>query len=263
MSINKMSTKEPGPVTDLRVMSYNIRSCLGPEPKTDIEKVYAKVTINEICKVIRESGADIIALNEVDCKTFRAQGLDQIAYISEVTGYFGQFGKTMSHYNGYYGNGLISKYRIISARNHVLSTNDGKYMMEPRGMLECQVDVEGSIINVLTVHFGLKLQERTQAVHYISEFLQNIEGTTILMGDFNLDYETEFDEMKPLLENLKDTAIETGKAKELKTFTSLNPIKKIDYILVSKDVEVVNTGIIRSSASDHLPIFADIRIARK
>ena len=51
----------------LRIMSYNIRNCKGLDNIYDIQRT---------ADVIRNSGADIIAIQEVDSVTRRSKGVD-------------------------------------------------------------------------------------------------------------------------------------------------------------------------------------------
>ena len=57
---------------DLRVLSYNIHHGEGTDGKLDLKR---------IAKLIRDSKADLVALQEVDKKVSRSQGVDQAADI--------------------------------------------------------------------------------------------------------------------------------------------------------------------------------------
>lgn len=74
------------------------------------------------------------------------------------------------------------------------------------------------------------------------------------MGDFNV---VPDEVIKPLFARMKDTA--ELFAVPLLSFPSYDPVMKIDYILVSKDVEMLQADILAIVASDHRPHTAVIQ----
>ncbi|MBL4641696.1 MAG: hypothetical protein JKX86_07725 [Verrucomicrobiales bacterium] len=69
----------------LRVMTYNIHHAEGLDGKVDLER---------IANVIRQSNADIVALQEVDKNTRRTGGIDMPADLARRTGMNIVFGAT-------------------------------------------------------------------------------------------------------------------------------------------------------------------------
>ncbi|MFW6303017.1 MAG: alkaline phosphatase family protein, partial [Candidatus Sumerlaeota bacterium] len=68
------SVRESISETDtIRVMTYNVHSCIGMD---------GKISTRRIARVIAQSGADIIALQELDCHRFRTAGEDQALKIA-------------------------------------------------------------------------------------------------------------------------------------------------------------------------------------
>lgn len=232
----------------IKAISYNIHAGIGMDEVLDLDR---------IVYVISSEEADIIGLNEVDCCTSRSRGVDQAKYIADKLGYYHVFGKTIDYSGGEYGNAFISKYPIIKSQNHKLPIYSSD-TREPRGMLECDVNIDGSTIKVFTSHLGLEESERKLSIEYISNVLEDMSNNTILLGDFNLKYDKDFEELSPLMAQLKDTAEDIGLADDIMTFDSKHPNKKIDYILVSKDVKVLSTYVIPSLASDHLPLICKL-----
>jgi endonuclease/exonuclease/phosphatase family metal-dependent hydrolase len=232
------------------VMTYNIHAGIGTDNKLDIKR---------ISQVIKESGAEIVALNEVDCSTTRSQGINEAESIAKHLGYSYYFAKTIDYKGGEYGNALVSKYPIISWESYALPTN-GIEVKEPRGIIKAIIDVMGRKLNVLVTHLGLDIPERKAEIEYINDMIKELQGEIILMGDFNICQISESEELEPFMKLMKDCAEELNEIHKLNTFDSVKPIKKIDYILVSKDVEVMSNKIISSNASDHLPLVTQIRI---
>ena len=76
------------------------------------------------------------------------------------------------------------------------------------------------------------------------------------MGDFNITHEEEI--LMPIRERMRDTA--DAFSAPLLSFPSDEPRIKIDYIFVSRDIEVISADIPAIIASDHRPHTAEINI---
>ena len=76
------------------------------------------------------------------------------------------------------------------------------------------------------------------------------------MGDFNVTPDEHC--LNPIRERMKDTA--SVFTEEKLSFPSDNPNRKIDYIFVSKDIEVISADIPPIVASDHRPHIATINL---
>lgn len=108
-------------------------------------------------------------------------------------------------------------------------------------------------VTVLVTHFGLGEDEHEMAVKTIME---NIESEKcILMGDFNIEPENPV--LDPIRAIMTDTAIKFTES--LLSFPSDNPRSKIDYIFVSKDIEVLSADIPAIVGSDHRPYTAEVK----
>lgn len=234
----------------ITMMTYNIHAGIGTDNKLDIER---------ISKLIEENGAEIIGLNEVDCSTRRSQGINEVQSIAEYLGYHYYFGKTIDYMGGEYGNALVSKYPIISAESYILP-DTGTEIQEARGIVKCILDVKGRKVNVLVTHLGLKSSERKVEIEYISNILKQCHGEIILMGDFNISQASQSEELEPFMKQMKDSTAELNEIEKLDTFDSVNPVIKIDYIMVSKDVQVICNKTINSIASDHLPFCSVLKL---
>ena len=108
-------------------------------------------------------------------------------------------------------------------------------------------------LTVLVTHFGLNADEQENSVKTILENLE--DEKCVLMGDFNVTPDSPL--LNPIREKMKDTAELFDK--ELYSHPSDEPVIKIDYIFVSKDIEVVAADIPAIVASDHRPHTAEIK----
>ena len=229
----------------MKIMTFNTQHCLNY-----IEK---KIDFQIMADAIKRCGADIVGLNEMRDKGDLADFDRQTAILSELTGlpYF-YFAKAIDVGSGSnpYGNGLLSRYPILAAETVLIpKPSDDNPYYETRCLLKAKLE---NGLTVLVTHFGLTATEQQNAVQAI---LANL-GTEkcILMGDFNLTPANEL--LNPLRERLKDAADKFDIP--LLSFPSDQPDRKIDYIFVTPDIDVIHADIPAIVASDHRPHTAEI-----
>ena len=78
----------------------------------------------------------------------------------------------------------------------------------------------------------------------------------ILMGDFNCELRSP--EMRMLLRRTPLRA----PAGDGATFPSWRPKRRIDHILVTPDIEILDTAPLGWTFSDHLPVRMDVRLPK-
>ncbi len=232
----------------MKIMSFNTQHCLN-----FIEK---KIDFQVMADAIKSFNPDIVGLNEMRDKGRDPQYDNQTSILSELTGMKHHYFAKAIEVDGEnpYGNALLSKLPILSSETIPVPDADpktGSKYYETRCLLKAKL--EGGI-TVLVIHFGLNPDEQKNAVNTV---LENIEKEKcILMGDFNVTPENEV--LKPIRKCMKDVADCFNKP--LLSFPSDKPDKKIDYIFVSPDVEVISADIPGIIASDHRPHTATVNI---
>ncbi len=230
----------------MKIMSFNTQHCLNYlEQKIDYEIM---------ADAIRKCDADIVGLNEMRNEGADPEYENQVKILSELTGmkyyYFAEAIKFLGFKP--YGNGFLSKIPIETVETIIIpdpevQKYDGYY--ETRSLLKAKLE---NGLTVLVTHFGLNPDEHENAVKTI---LDNIKDEKcILMGDFNVRPENDI--LAPIRERMTDAADFFGK--ELFSFPSDNPNRKIDYIFVSKDLKVNSADIPAIVAADHRPHTAEI-----
>lgn len=231
----------------MKIMSFNTQHCLN--------YLEGKIDYDIMAGAITSLGADIVGLNEMYSNGKEpSEYINQTKKLSELTGlenYY--FAKAIPLGKGEYGNGLLSRYKIVDAKTiKIPDPNPRKYSgyYETRCLLKARLE---NGYTVLVCHFGLNPDEWESAVNTILENLE--EEKCILMGDFNLTPEKEA--LDPIKKKMKDTAI--GYCESTPTWPSYKPEEKIDYIFVSQDIAVEYAEIPTLIASDHRAHIAKIK----
>ena len=237
----------------MKIMTFNIQSC-----KDYITKEYN----HKICgNLIKEINPDVIGLNEVTNGFVKNQGpryFKQIEALKDYCNYeYAYFAEAIKiHEIAPYGNGLLSHYEVNDFEVYKIPdpkrTEDCYY--ESRCIIKCEIK---GIIFIIT-HMGLANGERINAVKEIIRLTKNENKPIILLGDFNM---TPVDKiLKPLFDYYNDTSsLIKG---DNRTFPSINPERKIDYIMIKKDtnIKIKNIEVIKKVASDHFPILLEIEL---
>lgn len=154
-------------------MTYNIQRGIGLDGKLDLERT---------ATVIKESGADIIGLNEVDFRTTRSGLINQAKYLAEALEMNYAYGASISNYIGSYGNALLSRYPIVDVENFILPALEASGG-EKRSLLKARLELsrDKSIIILLT-HLSLNREERREQIRWINQYLAELREPFILMG---------------------------------------------------------------------------------
>lgn len=228
---------EGGKMTHLKIATYNIHSGKDVDDRLDLDKTIA---------TLRETGAEIIGLQEVERHSPRTGFVDQAKRIAEELGMEYRFEAGLKIWPFEFGNALLSKYPIKGVERIDLPST-----REKRVGLLATLDVQGQDVQVLVTHLGLNQQERSEHVQKFMDKLETNEQPFVLIGDFNITPDSS--ELKPLLTKLRQTA-----DSPLATFPGLG--EQIDDIFVSKHFEVHGVSTLPSTASDHLPLIAKLSI---
>lgn len=232
----------------MKLMSFNTQHCLNYRAQ--------EIDFSVMAQAIEDCGADIVGLNEMRAAGPLEGYTDQVPTLSALTGLEHFFFAEAIRFQGVnpYGNGLLSRFPILSAVSIPIPDPeprgyDGYY--ETRCVLKARL--EGGI-TVLVCHFGLNPDEAENAVKTILDHLE--PEKCILMGDFNVIPQDPV--LQPIRQRMKDAA--ELFSQPLLSFPSDAPDRKIDYIFVSPDVELLQADIPAIVASDHRPHTAEIRL---
>ena len=232
----------------LKVLSYNIH--IGNPPSQP-----GVTDLNGIAKVINDSDADLVALQEVDVYTNRSgKDLDQAKELAKLTNRHYYFVKTIDHDGGEYGICILSKFPIVKKESHLLPIAEG-VRSEQRAIAIVTVEIGKDVfLDFATTHFDLTPQTRLLQSAFIVDLVQNRNHPIILGGDFNAVPKT--DEIRLLDRYFKRSEILNGF-----TIPVGKPTREIDFIMYAPEssFKVESHEVIDEHfASDHLPVFVEV-----
>jgi len=240
------------PVTDLRIMTYNVHGCMGRD---------GKISPHRIARVISRHHPDIIALQELGTVKESHQA-EIIANILAMTFHFHPsfLAKEREH-----GNAVLSRFPMRSVRAAALPKLQNNPLLEPRGAQWVEIDCDGKKINFFNTHLSLSSREGLMQTEVLLDEgwigSPSCEGPTILCGDLNALPGSKI--CGHISKKLNHACLEMRLKHPLKTLPSFFPLGLVDHIfvgqgLVVKSIEVPRTELEKLS-SDHLPLIADIQ----
>lgn len=234
--------------------------------------------LQALAKVIKRSGADVVALQEVENKEVLQSFVDR---------YLPEYGDVVL-VEGNDARGIdvavISKYpikRVLSHKNDVFPTSDGRETKFKRDALRVDVDVPGYPLSVYTVHLKSRRGGEEAAIqrHAEAQELRRIidremkpfpKHNFVVTGDFN---DTPGSETLASLTSPEKTAgkplfdtLEGKPWSERDTWPSSHPRRQFDHILIPQHMkdDLVQSKVNRypesEIASDHLMITAKFKI---
>lgn len=224
-----------------RVMAFNIHHAADADGVLDVERT---------ARVIRDSGADVVALQEVDRGVERSERRDLVAELSDLTGLpHTAFGHNLDFQGGAYGNALLSRYPINDAENILL---EQVVPHEQRGVLRARVDVDGRSVTVFVVHLDHQhASERLRGLDQIEELLPPPDEAVVLAGDLNAEPESPAYARATAF--LNDAWVAAGMGDGF-TFPADVPARRIDYVFYRPPLEPVSAEVLQTQASDHRPV---------
>lgn len=228
-------------------MTFNIHSC-----STGYEKIVA---------TIRSVGPDLVALQEVDHGTRRAQGQNQAQDLAERLGYpyYAHIPATQLK-GGAYGMGILSHHPIERIETWPLPVPRG---MEPRVVARAVLRWGDRSISVWKTHLSpmpMWSSLRAEQVAYVLRLMKADRNPKVLLGDMNDIASSR--PLRLLRTAMRDTWLEagTGPAGTFPLPLSLGATFRYDYVMASDEWRIQRAFVVRSNASDHYPVVADITL---
>jgi len=241
----------------IRVVTYNVHKCIGLD---------RRVRPGRIAAVLRETDADIIALQEVvSVETDAAREAHQARFIAEELGYDFRIGENRKHTGGAYGNVVLSRLPLGVCRNYDITWRG----REPRGCLRVDArlgrEEDAPVLHLFNVHLGTAYVERRhQGRKLVGDGIlrdSDLKGPRVVLGDFN---EWTRGLASRLLGEELCSADVRQHLRTRRTYPGAFPIMHLDHVYHDRSLELERLTLHRSLtalvASDHLPLVADFRL---
>lgn len=215
--------------------------------------------LDDVAKLLKEVQPDLAAFQEADDPSRWSGGFDHVAYLAEQTGWPNYVHGT--HADGWlyaYGTAILSPHELVSTYIHDFQPS---FPSTTKGFVAATINwqQDNAVVplTVISVHLDfLRRSVRQEQVDEMLEYIQSIQGPYIVAGDFNGELKDDDSAIQELMGELGLRAFEPD-SDTLGTYKSATG-KRLDWILVSKELAFENFEIRSEIVSDHYAIVARI-----
>lgn len=218
---------------------------------------------DELVAILRSSAVDVIALQELDLATAEIISKD----LADLYPF-----QTLNPANGVSGMGIISRYPAQIAKTAV----PGKWLGEPQVV---EVTIENQAVTIINVHSvsvvidsladikqGVILRE--QSARQLIEFIRNLNGPVIVLGDFNMTDQNRA--YRILASALNDAWRENGfglgntfpggpNRYKILGLHVPSRLFRLDYVFYTDDLIATSAYLgVWDDISDHKPVVAEL-----
>jgi endonuclease/exonuclease/phosphatase family metal-dependent hydrolase len=256
----------------VRLIVYNVEYCEGMtgkwydyfkfwrifSPPPDVE--------SKLVGWLKKKRPDILALVEVDKGSFRSRFQDVPQFIEHKLGFTSLVDFVKYPFVSFLrifhflpvlreqSNAILSKYPLYEVKHHLLHHGTKRVVIE--ASVNCPKKV-----TLFVVHLALGAKARKKQLDELSNIIRKKRNPVVLMGDFNLFHgEHELDHLIKKT-HLTDT-FKMDYSKIKFTEPAFHPTRRLDYILVSKEIRVKNYEILHAEFSDHLPVMLEFEFKK-
>ncbi|MDE0776217.1 MAG: endonuclease/exonuclease/phosphatase family protein, partial [Nocardioides sp.] len=230
-----------GADTDITVVSYNIKSG------------HLAGSLSRIAQLLRDSGADVVFMQEVDQRRFASGRVDQPAFFADALDVSYAYGKNAPYPGGGgIGNLILSRFELTEVSNSLLPRPAGTVQ---RGLQHAVIDVDGTEVSLYNTHLqNANEPARILQVAAINELIADDPRPRVLGGDMNAPPGSA--PMNALTTRWSDTWLAAGSGGG-RTAPAGAPRARIDYLLhAGEGLTPLAADVLPIRLSDHRAVRA-------
>jgi len=221
----------------------------------------ARHNLMNIAAFLKKRDVDIAALQEADGPSLWSGNVDHVSLVADGAGF--TWHARAAHVSGWmatYGTALLSRRPFVAVAGHTFqpsppTLNKGFLL----GRFDWQPDPEADTvvrIDVISVHLDFsRTSVRRMQIAEMKEFLAGRKNPMIILGDFNSDWLSDDSVVKALS---SQTGLEVYRADAADLGTYDDGRRRLDWILISRDLEFLRYAVMPERLSDHLAVAATI-----
>ena len=211
--------------------------------------------------MLNQQQPDVVALQEADGPSFWSGNFNHIAYLAEQSAHsWAVNGKQVDGIGLTYGTALLSS---VELQQPQAVTFDPSLSMIPKGFIVSTIDWPGQPtvqVDVVSVHLDFSSEStRRQQARELIAVMKKRERPMIVMGDFNTDWHHEDSTVRLISDELALTAYSPD-SQGMVTFPFSG--KRLDWILLSAELEFSSYHVVSDVLSDHRGVVADVVMNR-
>ncbi len=217
--------------------------------------------LEAIAKLIRQENPDLVALQEADGPSAWSGRFDHVAELAALTEYPFHLHTVQARSLLFqYGTALLSRAPFQEALGHGFRASPptmskgfslGQVLWKPPSRPGPPLHID-----VVSVHLDFSRRSvRSRQIEELKTVLSQRANPTIVMGDFNSDWFTDENVVQALVTGSRLRAYRPG-APGMGTYVSSD--RRLDWILISDDLEYIDYRVLETLVSDHRAIVATL-----
>lgn len=212
--------------------------------------------LNDIATVLQREQPTVVAFQEADGPSWWSGNFNHVHYLADHANYaYSVQGEHVKGLGLSYGTALLSK---LPLKDAVSLTFTYTPPTPAKGFLVSTLDT-GININLVSVHLDFaRSSVRRQQIEEMIQHLKPRGKPLIIMGDFNCEWTSET--TLPFLAEQLNLHAYQPTATPLNTFPQSTKATRIDWILISAELEFVTYQVVEDVLSDHLGTVATLKV---
>lgn len=224
-----------------------------------LRKGTIKENLDDIVVTLIQHKPHIVALQEADASSFWSGSFDHVAYLASQAQYpWRTHAINAQTWFFSYGTAILSLLPFSETIKHTFTPSPptlSKGFVLGQLVMLCHAGKQKCKVDVLSVHLDfLRKSVRAKQINELKEVVSARMNSTIIMGDFNSEWLAESSVIKEFETNSRFYAYRP----ESSAYNSYKD-KRLDWILITKDLEFTDYKVVPEVLSDHSMILAEIR----
>jgi endonuclease/exonuclease/phosphatase family metal-dependent hydrolase len=249
----------------LRVMTLNCaHGARAPVPAVLVGRDTITRNVDAIAATIDRVQPDVVALQEVDRGAFWSARVDEVALVASGAhmphAFFGPH-KDVPWLGLHHGTALLSRVPVDGSQSHAFHTS----FLDDKGWVRVGIAPEafgGRAVDVVSVHLDpFTPWARRSQIATMARAFAHRERPLIVMGDMNAAWgRNARGDVARLAQALGLHAWRPTEA--LDTYPSGHPWRRLDWILLSPELQFASYDTVPGRVSDHRGVVADVVLAQ-
>ncbi len=240
--------------------------------------VWYKEDPQKIVDLIKQYQPDVVCAQELIQHFQQTPQIDTAKEIAQALGYDYYFHLadkwTQRPEKETQGNAIFTRLPIVKTRHHFLQkpkTDPANASEEGRVLVEVTVSKDNQELTFGTTHlsftpfFEMTTSRQEEAIKLV-DFLQSKTTHYVFTGDFNATPESFLLAQLTSLRQLKHAGPDfpaktwTTKPFDKQGFVATELNWRLDYVFVTNDLKVIQSRVIETTVSDHLPVLVELEV---
>jgi endonuclease/exonuclease/phosphatase family metal-dependent hydrolase len=220
-----------------------------------------KENLLQIAELINRENIHLVALQEADGPSRWSGGFDHVHELAEYADY--PWYRRASHAQSWlfdYGTAFLSRLPFEEVLSYTFQpsppTMDKGILLVQIAWMRKESDPEPLLLDLVSVHLDFSRKSvREQQIAELTRVLEERKHPIIILGDFNSDWFARDSIVQALAEN-EGLQVYRPDATDLGTYK--NGSKRLDWILISEELEFQQYAVLPDMVSDHKAVMAEI-----